>query len=103
MTTENLSKLTGEELLDGKEAFSFSKMCLNCAFVKDNEKGELVCGNDENMQAAMAPVYEALQKVNGYNVNRLEVEPVALKQPTKKCGKWTLRSEILDYVKTLLV
>lgn len=103
MTTENLSKLTGEELQDGKEVISFNKMCLNCAFITKNKDGELVCGNEANMQAAMEPVYEALKKVNGYNVSNLEVVPVALKQPTKKCGRWELSTEVLDYMKTLFV
>lgn len=101
MDVQNLSKLTGEELNEGKESFVFRKMCLNCKFVKENKDGELICGNQDNMQLAMTPVYEALKQVNGYSVTTLEVEPIPLKKPTNRCGMWGLNDEVVEYMKNL--
>ena len=103
METENLSRLTGEVLEGNKEQISFKQMCLNCKWMVKNENGELICGNQENMAIAMEPVYEALKKVSGYDVTKLEVTPVPLKKPTSRCGRWLLSEEIAEFVKTLFV
>ena len=100
---ENLSKLTGELLEDGKKDFDLRKMCLNCSFLQKNKDGEFVCRNEDNMKLAMEPVYEAIKKVNAYNVVSLEVEPVPLKKPTNRCGNWNLSDDIVEYMKTLFV
>ena len=100
---ETINRFTGNPLPEGSKELDLRKMCLNCSFLKENEKGELVCSNQDNMKAAMEPVYDALNKVNGYNLVTLEVEPVPLKKPTNRCGNWALSDEVIEYMKGLFV
>lgn len=97
-----LCRLCGEPVENGCN-HQFKKMCINCAFVKTNAEGALVCGNETNMENALANVREAIKNVNGYSITKMEVEPIALKNPTKKCGLWALSDEVVEYLKTLFV
>lgn len=79
----------------------FKKMCLNCTFCTSTE-GSLYCGNDENKEAALNKMLELIKKESGgYSVKNLEIEPVALKKPTLKCGKWELSEQVLNKIKAL--
>ena len=81
-----------------KNSHEFKKMCLNCSFCSESENG-LVCGNEENKQNALNKMLETIKKeCGGYAVKSLEIEPVVLKKPTLKCGKWALSDAILREV-----
>lgn len=80
---------------------SFKKMCVNCAHSKENEE-QYFCHNEENMNNALQKVQEAIKNagVDAYKVE-VTLQPVALKKPTLKCGKWELSDEVLEEVKAL--
>lgn len=95
-------KFCGEPLTDGHK-HEFKKMCLNCEWLKTNDNGEQVCRNETNMHNALEKMYETLRSINGYNVTKIEVEPVPLKKPTNKCGQWELSKEVLEELVNLFV
>lgn len=99
---EELCRLCGEPLSDGHK-HEFKKMCLNCSWLKTNNKEEQVCSNPTNMNNALEKMHEALKGINGYNVTKLEVEPVPLKKPTNKCGQWELDLEVANSLINLFV
>ena len=83
----------------------FKKMCLNCRFCGrlDKNTDELVCLNEDNKKAAMDKMLELLSKEGGgYSVKKLEIEPVPLKKPSLKCGKWEVdKLRVSEHVFTL--
>ena len=102
-------KFCGEPLNEGGKCpnnHAFKKMCMNCAHlgaIEDAETGKasLVCMNEENKKAALEKMLKLLEgSKSGYAVKTLEIEPVPLKKPELKCGKWELspvvREEVLD-------
>lgn len=99
-----LCKLCGEPVENGCH-HEFRRMCLNCKSIRTNSEGAQVCGNEENMQAALKPVLDAIQDVKGYqiDVSQIAVTPIPLKRPTNACSKWELSDEVIEYLKTLFV
>lgn len=79
----------GATLVDGKcpNEPHFKHMCLNCNDCKESD-GYNVCVNEDNMQAAINKIKEAVP--SGYEIETLTVKPLALKDATKKCKKWHL-------------
>ena len=104
-------RLCGEKVeLDGKcpNSHEFKKMCINCAFIGEtaaddvSEKKSLVCMNEENRKEALNKMLKILEENGGgYTVKNLEIEPVPLKKPTLKCGKWCLSEEVKEEVLAL--
>ena len=94
--------LCGSEFIDGAcpNDHSFKKMCLNCAWLSENEAGELVCSNEQNQKDAAEKVRASIIKESdiGYSIKNLafELSPLPLKKPTLKCGKWTLDVEKIE-------
>lgn len=80
---------------------AFKKMCVNCAHSKEEDE-QYFCHNEENMNNALQKVNEAIKNagVEAYKVE-VSLQPVALKKPTLKCGKWELSDDVLAEVKGL--
>ena len=80
---------------------AFKKMCVNCAHSKEEDE-QYFCHNEENMNNALQKVNEAIKNagVEAYKVE-VSLQPVALKKPTLKCGKWELSEDVLAEVKGL--
>lgn len=79
------------------------KMCLNCAHcVKGQSEDSIVCANEENRNAALNRMLEALNKENtGYSVKALDIEPIPFKKPTLKCVRWQLSEAAANALLTL--
>lgn len=75
---------------DGKYPVEGKKMCLNCLFC---EAGP-TCVNEKNMNAAREKVLAAVP--GGYEIINLELKPLPLKDPTKKCNNWQLNGELIN-------
>ena len=80
---------------------AFKKMCVNCAHRTEKDE-QYFCNNEENMNNALQKVNEAIKNagVEAYKVE-VSLQPVALKKPTLKCGKWELAEDVLNEVKEL--
>lgn len=80
---------------------AFKKMCVNCAHSKEDGE-QYFCHNEENMNNALQKVQEAIKNagVDAYKVD-FTIQPVALKKPTLKCGKWELSDDVLEEVKAM--
>lgn len=88
---DNLCFFCGAELVDGKcpnAASHIVKMCINCEFCGLDNDSNRVCYNAENMENAIEKVKAALP--SGYDFVNLELKPLPLKEPTKKCKKWAI-------------
>ena len=74
-------------------------MCLNCTFCREQEDGEVVCDNSDNLKDAREKLLAsfASQQANGYAIKKLdvEIEPLPLKKPTLMCKRWHLNSELV--------
>ena len=82
-----------------KNNHEYKAMCLNCAHVI-NVDGNLCCGNEKNLETVKNKMLEAAKSVsNGYDVTNLEIKPLPLKAPNKKCGEWVLNDAVLDLIK----
>lgn len=77
----------------------FKKMCVNCIYCNEDAEDTLVCMNEDNKKAALNKMLELLKSEGGgYAVKTLEIEPVPLKKPTLKCGRWELDETIVKDV-----
>ena len=87
-------KICGAELVDGKcpNGEHLKKMCLNCASCEESDDC-LICKNEENLANALNKVKESLP--SGYEFENLTLKPIPLKDPLKKCKKWSLNEEVL--------
>lgn len=75
---------------DGKIPVEGKKMCINCSFCKNGT----TCTNEENMNRAKEKVLAAVP--GGYEITNLELKPLPLKDPTKKCINWSLDNELIN-------
>ena len=94
----NLCKFCGEELKDNKcpKEHIFKKMCLNCQFAIKDEAGEvLFCTNKENLESIKNKMLKVANEVSeSYGVANIDVKPLPLKKPTRKCGLWSLSEDV---------
>lgn len=86
--------ICGTELVDGKcpQAHIVKPMCLNCVSVTENGD-EYRCINEVVLGIAREKMLAALPE--GYEVGEIEIKPMLLKNPCKKCGKYSLNKESL--------
>ena len=75
---------------DGKIPVEGKKMCINCSFCEHG----ITCTNEENMNRAKEKVLAAVP--GGYEITNLEMKPLPLKDPTKKCINWSLDNELIN-------
>jgi hypothetical protein len=92
--------ICGTELVEGKcaQAHIVKPMCLNCEFVIESGE-EYRCINESVLGVAREKMLAALP--DGYEVGEIEVKPMLLKSPCKKCGKYSLnRDSLAQYLLT---
>lgn len=77
--------ICGNELVEGKcpNTHGVKKMCLNCMWSQRHEDG-YVCIN----QAVLKPAYDKMLAAlpEGFEIDVIQLKPMALKNPCKKCG-----------------
>lgn len=85
----NNCTICGAELVDGKcpSVHAVKPMCLNCIYVTDTGS-EYRCVNEDVLEGAKQKMLAALPE--GYEIETLEIKPMLLKNPCKKCGKYTM-------------
>lgn len=72
----------------------FKPMCLNCGYCHPDENGEtLICVNEENKNDATQKIMQSYE--GGYKITSIELSPLPLKDPTKKCKRHSLNPTIL--------
>lgn len=79
-------KFTGVELTEGVE--TIKKMCLNCVSLVENEDGTFACMNETVMEKGREKILAAVPE--GFEIDTLTLKPMALKNPTKKCGVYAV-------------
>lgn len=89
----NFCKFTGVELTEGVE--TIKKMCLNCVSLVENEDGTYACMNEAVMEKGREKVMAAAL-AEGYEIADLKLKPMALKNPTKKCGVYAVNIPALS-------
>lgn len=79
--------ICGTELVDGKcpSVHAVKPMCLNCMYLIETDENECRCVNETVLDQARKKMMEALPE--GYEVENLQIKPMLLKNPCKKCGK----------------
>ena len=85
----NKCNICGTELVDGKcpQTHTVKPMCLNCNSVSCDDN-EFRCHNDAVLGVAREKMLAALPE--GYEVGEIEVKPMLLKNPCKKCGNYSM-------------
>ena len=68
-------------------------MCINCVFCKENED-LFFCENEENLTEAINKVKLSLP--SGYEFQSLSLKPLPLKEPIKKCKKWSINIDLIN-------
>ena len=68
----------------------FKKMCLNCNSCTC-EGEQYLCINENVLENGKKKILESVPE--GYEISVLELKPMQLKNPTKKCGYHTLNEE----------
>lgn len=100
MVKNNFCVLCGAPQEEGAVCeHKFKKMCLNCASLGTNEKGELVCVNEKNLMTALEKVKSAVPQ--GFALDELKLSPIPLKKTTARCGEWVISTETFEYVMSL--
>lgn len=84
----NNCTICGAELVDGKcpSVHAVKPMCLNCKYITETGEGECRCVNEDVLEGAKQKMLAALPE--GYEVESLQIKPMLLKNPCKKCGKY---------------
>ena len=75
-------KLTGIDLRQDGATNGFKCMCLNCKSCYDGD-GQFVCDNENVMEISRKKILASLPE--GVEIKTLELNPMKLKDPTKKC------------------
>jgi hypothetical protein len=91
--------ICGTEFVDGKcpQTHVVKPMCLNCQSITI-DGDEYRCNNDAVLGIAREKMLAALPE--GYEIETLEIKPMLLKNPCKKCGKYTM--DKTKVIRTLL-
>ena len=88
--------LCGEELnelgLCPNASQHFKPMCLNCTYCDYNVE-RCICNNDENKQDAVNKIKASFD--GGYEIKDITLEPLPLKDPTKKCKRHLINTELV--------
>lgn len=92
-------KFTGVEITEGVE--TIKKMCLNCVSLVENEDGTYACMNESVMEKGREKILAAVPE--GFEIDTLTLKPMALKNPTKKCGAYFANiNEICNELEAIL-
>lgn len=84
--------LTGTDITAQDYKSPIKKMCLNCASCKCSDE-QFFCTNEKVIEAGRKKILEAVPE--GFEISVLELKPMQLKNPTKKCGNYDLDVELV--------
>lgn len=70
----------------------FKPMCINCQFCTCHEDG-CICNNEDNKNDAVQKLIQTYE--GGYKITSVELAPIPLKDPTKKCKRHQLNTTTL--------
>lgn len=91
--------ITGVEL-NNETPSLIKKMCLNCKSFIENVDGSYICTNETVMAKGREKILAAVPE--GFEIDVLTLKPMALKNPTKKCGAYEANIDMLvDEIKQL--
>ena len=86
-----ICKICGTEKIEGKcpnAELHLKKMCLNCESCDG-----MFCNNQDNLNDAVEKIKQNVPA--GYSLENIELKPIALKDVTKKCKRWSLNFDII--------
>lgn len=85
----------GSELVNGAcpVTHAVKPMCLNCVYITETAENECRCVNETVLEKAKIKMMEALPE--GYEVENLQIKPMLLKNPCKKCGKYEMNKDLV--------
>ena len=84
--------LTGADTTAQDYKSPIKKMCLNGASWKCSDE-QFFCTNEKVIEAGRKKILEAVPE--GFEISVLELKPMQLKNPTKKCGNYELDVELV--------
>ena len=93
--------LTGADTTAQGYKSPIKKMCLNCNnFIcrPNGDSEEYFCDNENVLESGKKKILDAVPE--GFKISVLEMEPMQLKDPTKKCKNHNLNE---DLVKNVLI
>lgn len=85
----------GELLVDGvcpNMAQHFKPMCYNCQYVSTTDD-DCLCLNEENKKDAADKIIQSYE--GGYKITNIELSPIPLKDPSKKCKRHELNIDTI--------
>lgn len=96
-------KLTGIDLSTDGANPGYKKMCLNCTFCRQDEDTvgtsleSFNCINEKVLESGRHKILGAVPE--GFEIKTLELGPMKLKNPTKKCPNHLLNMKLItDYL-----
>ena len=96
-------KITGSDMSTDGGRCCFNKMCLNCLSCKQveetmNTTEEMyVCNNKNVLETGRKKIFDAVP--DGFEISLLELSPMKLKNPTKKCPNYAFdANKIIDFI-----
>lgn len=93
-----ICKICGSEKIEGKcpnAESHLKKMCINCISCDCTSEGEHFCANEQNLSDAVEKLKANVPP--GYAIENVELKPLALKDITKKCKRWSIdKQKVLD-------
>lgn len=84
---DKINLITGAVMKPDEVKISVKQMCLNCIFCKD-----MKCTNEDNKKMK---IEQLKSMIGGYEIKSIDIQPVKLKDPLKKCRNWQLDKERL--------
>lgn len=73
------------------------KMCVNCQHCTEDENGNLVCSNENNLKTVKEKMLEAAKAAStSYEIVDFNIKPLPLKKPTICCGNWVINTALID-------
>lgn len=87
--------LTGADVSAEGYKSPIKKMCLNCEFC-NHVNEQYVCNNENVLESGKKKILEAVP--DGFEIDVLELKPMQLKNPTKKCGNYSLNDLLVKDV-----
>ena len=93
-------ELLNEEGKCPNAAQHFKPMCLNCEHMGyDGE--DCVCCNDDNKNDAIQKIMSSFE--GGYEITGVTLKPLPLKDPAKKCKRWSMNLDALTLAMSKMV
>lgn len=96
-------KLTGVDLSQDGATNGFKSMCLNCKSCHNGPEQsslndeQFVCDNESVMEMGKKKILASLP--DGFEIKTLELKPMKLKDPKKKCKNYSFDKEkVMEFI-----